>query len=75
MSTTRPLMGRLFDPQFASIAGYDSFVQIQFEDIEQFVRMKADPFYKTTITPDHENFADTRKSTYESMAWLHKCTG
>ena len=55
-------MERLFDPQFANIADYDSIIQIMFDDIEQFVRMKADPLYKEKVTPDHENFADTRKS-------------
>lgn len=62
MSSTRSKMSRLFDPQFANIADYDAFIQIMFDDVEDFVRMKADPFFKEKVTPDHENFADTKRS-------------
>jgi hypothetical protein len=55
-------MGELFDPQFVNIADYDCIVQIQFNDIQDFVKLKADPFYKSKVTPDHENFADTKRS-------------
>jgi hypothetical protein len=48
-------MGELFDPQFVNIADYDCIVQIQFNDIQDFVKLKADPFYKSKVTPDHEN--------------------
>jgi EthD domain len=63
MSTTRPLMGKLFDPQFANIADYDCIVQIQFKDVEDFVKLKADPLYREAIMQDHERFADTKRST------------
>ena len=55
-------MSQIYDPQFANIADFDCFVQIQFRDIDEFVKMKADPFFKARITPDHENFADTKRS-------------
>lgn len=56
------LMGQLFDPQFANIAPYDCVVSVVFPDIECFVRMKADPYFKQTVGPDHEKFADTKRS-------------
>ncbi|KAL8954510.1 MAG: hypothetical protein Q9193_007214 [Seirophora villosa] len=63
-STTRPLMQQIFDPQFANIMQYDCFIQAVFTDIADVVAMKADPYFKKYITPDHENFADTRGSQY-----------
>ncbi|KAL2863147.1 EthD domain-containing protein [Aspergillus lucknowensis] len=62
LPSTRAQMSRLFDPQFANVADYDAFVQIFFDDVEDFVRMKADPYFLATVTPDHENFADTKRS-------------
>ncbi|KAI4188749.1 MAG: hypothetical protein L6R41_001939 [Letrouitia leprolyta] len=61
-STTRPLMAKIFDPQFANIMQYDCFIQATFTSIEDVMAMKADPYFKKYITPDHENFADTRGS-------------
>lgn len=55
-------MDHLIDPQFANVADYDCIIQSTFPDIDNFVRMKADPFFKKYATPDHENFADTRAS-------------
>ena len=57
-------MDRIVDPQFANIANYDCIITATFPDVEDFVRMKADPFYQKYIAPDHENFADTRASKY-----------
>jgi hypothetical protein len=59
-------MSRLFDPQFANVADYDAFIQIFFDDVEDFARMKADPYFRSKVTPDHENFADTKRSRYFS---------
>ncbi|KAK7537939.1 EthD domain-containing protein [Phyllosticta citricarpa] len=61
-SETRPLMGKLYDPQFANIADYDVCIQIVFPDIDCFVKMKQDPFFKQNAGPDHEKFADTKRS-------------
>ncbi|KAL8954654.1 MAG: hypothetical protein Q9183_006996 [Haloplaca sp. 2 TL-2023] len=61
-SHTRPLMSQIFDPQFANIMYYDCFIQAVFTSIQDLVAMKADPYFKKYITPDHENFADTRGS-------------
>ncbi|KAL9608584.1 MAG: hypothetical protein Q9167_006591 [Letrouitia subvulpina] len=63
-STTRPLMGRIFDPQFANISKVDCFIQAVFTHIEDWVALKADPYFKKYVTPDHENFANTKESSY-----------
>jgi hypothetical protein len=55
-------MAQLYDAQFANIAMYDCCVQIVVPNIECFVRMKADPFFKNHVGKDHEKFADTCKS-------------
>ncbi|KAL8882265.1 MAG: hypothetical protein Q9198_000711 [Flavoplaca austrocitrina] len=61
-STTRALMTKIFDPQFANVSQLDCFIQAVFTSIEDIMAMKADPYFKKYITPDHENFADTRGS-------------
>ena len=60
-------MTKIAGPQFDHHAEYDSFVQAVFKDVEDFVHMKADPFWKV-VGPDHENFADTTRSRY--VLWL-----
>ncbi len=55
-------MSKLMDPQFANIVGYDCFSQVWFSDIEEYVKMKEDPFYLERARGDHENFADTKRS-------------
>ncbi|TIA33335.1 hypothetical protein D6C78_07617 [Aureobasidium pullulans] len=62
LSSTRALMSRIVGPQFSNTADYDCFIQISFDDIEDFVRLKADPHFLENCTPDHENFADTNRS-------------
>ena len=57
-------MDRIADPQFANVADYDCVIQIIFRDIEGFVRMKQDADYRRLVVPDHENFADTKRSRY-----------
>lgn len=64
MSETRALMSQLFDPQMTTLADFDCFSQVVFEDIEDYKRMKKDPFYKEHLIPDHEVFADTKRSRY-----------
>ncbi|RJE19623.1 hypothetical protein PHISCL_08041 [Aspergillus sclerotialis] len=59
---TRSLMGEIFDAQFANIADYDCIIQIQFRDVQQFVQLKEDPEYQKIIAPDHERFADTKRT-------------
>ncbi|KAI9739233.1 MAG: hypothetical protein M1834_007446 [Cirrosporium novae-zelandiae] len=66
---TRSLMARLYDPQFANVADYDATIQTVFRSIEDYEAMKADPFFKEFVSPDHENFADTKRSTM-TIGWI-----
>ncbi|PMD57494.1 uncharacterized protein K444DRAFT_564907 [Hyaloscypha bicolor E] len=68
-SETRLLMSKIAGPQFNGIADYDCIVQATFRDIEDFVRMKADPFFREKVAPDHENFADTKRSKM-TVGWI-----
>ena len=63
-------MNKIAGPQFDNHAKYDSFVQAVFKDIEDFVRMKADPLWREVVAPDHENFADTTRSRYVGASVL-----
>jgi hypothetical protein len=55
-------MDQIMGPQFNGTADYDCIVQAIFRDIADFVAMKKDPFFMEKVTPDHENFADTKRS-------------
>lgn len=67
-------MSSIVGPQFSNIADYDCFIQISFDDVEDFVRLKADPYFMQKCTPDHENFADTKRSQYVSLQiWAGVC--
>lgn len=55
-------MQKLVGPQFNATADYDCFVQCMFRSVDDFVAMKNDPVYIEKIMPDHENFADTKRS-------------
>jgi hypothetical protein len=59
---TRDLMTELFDRQMSNVADYDCFSQVVFESLELYKKMKQDPWYKTHLFGDHENFADTERS-------------
>nr|POF02471.1 atrochrysone carboxyl acp thioesterase [Quercus suber] len=63
-SATRALMSQLFDPQMANVADFDCFSQVVFETLDDYKRMKQDPWYKEHLVGDHEKFADTKKSKY-----------
>ncbi|CAF9930060.1 MAG: hypothetical protein HETSPECPRED_007528 [Heterodermia speciosa] len=67
--STRSLMKKIYDEQFSNIADYDCIVQIQFRDVEQFIAMKNDPVYKSTIFADHKKFADTTRSKM-TIGWV-----
>jgi hypothetical protein len=43
-------------------ADYNRIVQFVLSDIECFAKLQEDPFYIEHIKPDHERFADTKKS-------------
>ncbi|KAI0837699.1 EthD domain-containing protein [Hypoxylon sp. FL0890] len=61
-TTTRSLMSKVADIQFANVADYDCIVQVCFRDIEQAVALKADPEYQKVLFADHDKFADTKKT-------------
>lgn len=69
-------MAKIAGPQFDNHAEYDCFVQAIFKDVEDFVRMKADPYWREVVAPDHEKFADTTRSRYvdASMVELGRLT-
>jgi hypothetical protein len=62
-SKTKPMLFQLYDPQFSHLSDYDCIVQFVFEKVEDFQRMKADPYFLEKVAPDHVNFADTQRST------------
>ncbi|AEO58359.1 hypothetical protein MYCTH_2061639 [Thermothelomyces thermophilus ATCC 42464] len=70
-SATRALMSQLFDPQMANIADFDCFSQVVFRDIEDYKRMKQDPWYKEHLVGDHEKFADTKRSKM-TIGWVEE---
>ena len=63
-STSRPLLFQLYDPEFSKLSDYDCIVQFVFRNMEDFLRMKADPRFLEKVAPDHKNFADTSRSTW-----------
>lgn len=55
-------MAQLFDRQMANVAEFDCFSQVFFKSLEDYKRMKEDPWYKEHLVGDHEKFADTKRS-------------
>jgi hypothetical protein len=55
-------MSQLVDPQMVNIADFDCFSQVVFKSVEDYKRMKQDPWYKEHLVGDHEKFADTKRS-------------
>ncbi|TVY84600.1 putative decarboxylase tpcK [Lachnellula suecica] len=70
-SSTRALMGRLYDRQMANLADFDCFSQVVFKSVDDYKRMKDDPWYKEHLINDHENFADTKKSSM-TIGWIEE---
>lgn len=66
---TRALMNRLFDHQMANLADFDCFSQVVFKDVDDYKRMKDDPWYKKHLMGDHEKFADTKRSMM-TIGWI-----
>ena len=56
------MMAEIMDSGMCNIADFDCFSQVVFETVEDFKRMKQDPWYKEHVMSDHKNFADTKKS-------------
>lgn len=62
-------MGLLFDHQMANLADFDCFSQVVFKSVEDYKRMKDDPWYKENLVGDHEKFADTKRSMM-TIGWI-----
>jgi hypothetical protein len=48
----------------SKIATCDMVVQIVFRNVEDYVKVKQDPVYQSTVVPDHDNFADGSKTQF-----------
>ncbi|KAM3415772.1 hypothetical protein BST61_g9283 [Cercospora zeina] len=70
-SSTRELMSQLSDSQMRNVAPYDCFSQVVFESVEDYKRMKNDPYYREHLFQDHEKFADTEKSLM-TIGWIEQ---
>lgn len=66
-------MAQLSDSQMANVADFDCFSQVFFESVEDYKRMKEDPWYKAHLAGDHENFADMKRSKYVGASY--SCSG
>lgn len=62
-------MSRLVDPQMANFSDFDCFSQVVFENVEDYRKMKDDPWYKEHLVGDHEKFADTKRSMM-TIGWI-----
>ncbi|KAL9598508.1 MAG: hypothetical protein Q9179_003885 [Wetmoreana sp. 5 TL-2023] len=72
---TSPMMEDL-DKLFPNLplvnrAPYDAFVQIIFKDVQDYIKVKDDPHYRTVVNPDHANFADG-PNTMMSFGWFER---
>ncbi|KAL2194798.1 EthD domain-containing protein [Corynascus similis CBS 632.67] len=70
-SSTRALMSRLYDSQMANLADFDCFSQVVFRSVDDYKRMKEDPWYKEHLVGDHEKFADTKRSLM-TIGWIEQ---
>ncbi|KAH6635112.1 EthD domain-containing protein [Chaetomium sp. MPI-SDFR-AT-0129] len=66
---TRALMTRLFDHQMANLADFDCFSLVVFRSVDDYKRMKEDPWYREHLVDDHTLFADTRRSMM-TIGWV-----
>ncbi|KAI0539694.1 EthD domain-containing protein [Xylaria digitata] len=67
----RALMGHISDHHMSNLADFDCFSQVVFKSVEDFKRMKDDPWYQQHIAPDHVNFADTKRSAM-TIGWINE---
>ncbi|KAK6858835.1 hypothetical protein PG990_014485 [Apiospora arundinis] len=70
-SATRAMMAQLYDRQMANVADFDCFSQVFFKSLEDYKRMKTDPWYKEHLVGDHEKFADTKRSMM-TIGWVEE---
>ncbi|KAL2018467.1 hypothetical protein VTK56DRAFT_823 [Thermocarpiscus australiensis] len=70
-ASTRALMSKLYDSQMANLADFDCFSQVVFRSVDDYKRMKEDPWYKEHLVGDHEKFADTKRSLM-TIGWIEQ---
>lgn len=63
------MVNQLHDHQVNNLVGFDCFSQVIFKSVEDYKRMKEDPWYKVNLVGDHENFADTKRSMM-TIGWV-----
>lgn len=63
------MMNKLYDHQMNNLVDFDCFSQVIFKSIEDYKRIKEDPWYKEHLVGDHENFADTKRSMM-TIGWV-----
>lgn len=51
-------------PQLVNTADYDSFIQIVFDDIQDFAKFEKDPEFIDKVAADHHNFHDAKRTRY-----------
>ncbi|EXJ89633.1 hypothetical protein A1O3_02700 [Capronia epimyces CBS 606.96] len=68
---TRALTKELFDRQMANVVDYDCFSQVVFHSLEDYKKIKQDPWYRQMLVPDHEKFADTKR-TKIAVGWIEE---
>ena len=61
-------MARLFDHQMTNLADFDCFSQVVFQNVDDYKRMKQDPWYKEHLVGDHEKFR--RYETEHDDDWV-----
>jgi hypothetical protein len=50
---------------------YDTVIQITFNNIEDYLNVLQDDHFKKVVMPDHENFADVKK-TLMTTGWFER---
>ncbi|KAK7909253.1 hypothetical protein PG985_015131, partial [Apiospora marii] len=61
-STTRAMMGQLYDPQMARLADFDCSSEVVFKRLDDYKMFKQDTACGRRLVGDHEKFADTERS-------------
>lgn len=62
-------MAKLHDHQMTNLADFDCFSQVVFKSVDDYKKMKEDPWYKSQLVNDHEKFADTKRSMM-TIGWI-----
>jgi hypothetical protein len=50
---------------------YDTVIQITFNDVQDYLNVLEDEHFKKVVMPDHENFADAKR-TLMTTGWFER---